>query len=587
MRAIDATLKARIELAQQTLYNNANPQMDVTVTRPRTPITRAGFWQESIVTAGATAVCTSVCVRRQVKHPTRAYVAYVTDGGTLVVKYADLSAAFADLDWITIETIAGCSACALEFNGSFVPAPRGRVEYLTDETPWLFYVTSGGALMAGLLGGAYESLAGANVVALDAIRGVASRYKDEDQGLLLFYVIAGVVYYKAFISGAWSEAYTVAVAPESAVSVKAERVFDWRIVLHITDSGGALFEVFSRMAISGWTQHGTLRPAAASLEAYLTDVNYLDARGSDYLRAASAEHESWNMSIYSPALIAACNIGTSIEDPENPGEFIEDFGYRVVFEFDQIVRNAADFAGDFKLTDDYNMSWYGQAASVNGRFVTVTFANFNNAGSPVLAKALAGNLSNGYTLLTETSVEFEAAGLVPYYVPAPIPQTAWNTDANTIFVTFDLPIIDISAQTGFAVTALEPNMSPGGTLSTKTYGFSAASIEADPHTIKIILTTAGRLKFPQGDVTINFTGAMYGPGNSAVAPFSLSFTPTITAYVFNPNSQSYLHPAAMLLTTSRPAVTYSQYEFRPGEACIRPASATMVATRTHIDDLPE
>lgn len=588
MRYIDETIRARLLQAQKTLYNNANPSMDIIAVRPQTPITNKDLWQEVIVTPGITATNTSVAIRRRItgRQAERAYVAYIS-GGVLTVKYADMTYPVSQMTWITVETIPNCIACAVEFDGSFVSTRDRKVEYLTDTLPWLFFVTSTGELKAGILGSEYETLAGANVTEIDAVRGVASRYKDEDQGLIIFYVISGVIYYRQHIAGIWEDASTVSIAPENIVSIKAERTFDWRIVLQATDVSGALHEIFSRMVISGWTEHGLIRPIGATLEAYSTVINYMDDKTDQWLTIPDITHESWNMSIYSPVLIGAANIATSTEDPENPGQYYDDYGYRVVFEFDQIIRNAADYPADFKLIDDYSMTWYGQSATVNGRFVTVTFANFNNAGNPITAIALAGNLSNGYVLLTQTSFEFSASGLVPYYVPSPVAQTAWNTDANTIFITFDLPIVNIAVQTGFAVTALEPDMSPGGTLSTKTYGFSAVNIEADPHTIKIVLTTVGRLKFPQGDVTIDFSGSMYGQGNASVAPFSISFTPIITAFVFNPNSQSYLHPATALLTTNRPEVAYSQYQFRPGEACIRPASATMVSARIHIDDLPE
>lgn len=480
MRAIDATLKARIELAQQTLYNNANPQMDVTVTRPRTPITRAGFWQESIVTAGATSVCTSVCVRRSIKNPTRAYVAYVTDGGSLVVKYADLNVAFDNLNWITIETIADCAACALEFDGSFVSAPRGRVEFLTDETPWLFYVTAAGALMGGLLGGAYETLAAANVTALDAIRGVASWDNTENQGLLLFYIVSGVLYYKQRIADVWGGQTSISLAPANAVKVKAERVFDWKIVLQVTDNTGALTEIFSKMEASGWNSTEHISLSDISTQMARIPITYASYQ-------AAAEHFDFDAlaatvryATYSPTVRSAENIATTIEDPENPGQFIEDYGYRIVFGFDQWIPNAATYPALFKLEGAYGAVWYGQSAVVDGLFVTVTFNDFNNAGETPTVRVLAGGLSNGYVAVTESSKAFTAVNLVPTFVPAPVVTAIENLDATTIVITFDLDIEDIASQSGFAVTGHEPAYSPDGALVDKTYVVDSVGY-ADPY----------------------------------------------------------------------------------------------------------
>jgi hypothetical protein len=166
MRYIDETIRARLLQAQKTLYNNANPSMDVIAVRPTTAITNKDFWQESIVAADTTATCTTVALRRTSgRTADRAYVAYISDG-TLTVKSAMLTPPINQISWTVVETIANCIGCAVEFNGSFVKSEINKVEYLTDELPWLFYVTSTGQLMAGVLGGSYESLVGANVTEL-------------------------------------------------------------------------------------------------------------------------------------------------------------------------------------------------------------------------------------------------------------------------------------------------------------------------------------------------------------------------------------------------------------------------------------
>ena len=150
--------------------------------------------------ADTTATCTTVALRRTSgRTADRAYVAYISDG-TLTVKSAMLTPPINQISWTVVETIANCIGCAIEFNGSFVKSGINKVEYLTDE-PWLFHVTSDGQLMAGVLGGSYESLGWCECHGSDAVRGVASKYKDIDQGLLVFYVIAGDLYYRDLIDG--------------------------------------------------------------------------------------------------------------------------------------------------------------------------------------------------------------------------------------------------------------------------------------------------------------------------------------------------------------------------------------------------
>lgn len=425
-RTIDAALKAKLLLMQQTVYNNANLYADVKVLRPKTPLSYKQYLLEAEV-APVSSTCTSTAIRRRslVRPPDYAYVAYVSDS-VLYVKRARLTYPLTSMIWEVIETINAVTQCSLTFDGHFANLVSKQINFLTDEVPWLFYVGSDGSLNCGILGGVYEILVASNVTSIDSIRGVASKYKDMDQGILCFYIVAGNVYYNSFVAGAWEGQEQVTLAPANALSVKAERTFDWRIVLQVMDNTGALYEIFSRMYASGW--NGTEYIDLVNIEASsaLLPVYYWDYAEDEYIELSDMAGEAWNYAIYAPTLLSARNLSTQIEDPENPGEYITSWGYIVEFKFDQIIPNAAAYPADFKITDAYNFTWYGQSAIVSGQYVIVTFNDFNNAGNPVTAVALAGNLSNGYMLLTETSIQFNATGLVPTYVPPPVPQSITN-----------------------------------------------------------------------------------------------------------------------------------------------------------------
>ncbi len=464
MRAIDATLKSRLLQALQTQHNNANPSMEVLAIRPRTPITRGGFWQESIVAADETAVCTSVAVRRTGANADRVFVAFVDSSGTLTVKSAPIMNPVANMTWTVEETIEGCTACSLEFEGRF-RHDASKVVFYTNDTPYLFYTTATGALMGGVLGETPETIAAANVTAVDAIRGVRSLYGDIDQGMIVFYIVSGSVYYKEHIGGSWGDQLTVSLAPASAVAISAERTFDWRIILQVEDNTGTLFEIFSKMQASGWNSSDYLEITDISAAAGMIAIDYSHIQSLDHhLEITDIDATAVGYATYSPTLLAAENIMTLIEDPENPGEFIEDYGYRVVFAFDQYIPNAAEYPGSFKIEDDYGTVWYGQSAEVDGRFVTVSFNDFNNASNPITATALAGDLTNGLVALTESSIGFSASGLVPTFVPPPIFIRAFNNGSQLIVVEFDKEIETIGDASGFDVYADEPEMSPEGNL---------------------------------------------------------------------------------------------------------------------------
>ena len=322
MREIDSILKARALLKQQTSDANANLSMEIVVVRPQTAIFNSRFWQESIVTAGATAISTSVAIRRTGSKADRVYVAYVNSSGVLTVKYASMLVAVKNMAWTTVLSISGCLACALEFNGSFVPGTNDKIEFETEDIPWLFYVTTTGELLGGLLGSvSYENVSG-TVTAIDVVRGVSSRYGDNDQGMALFYVSAGTLYCKQLIDGTWGDQQTVSLAPANVVSVRAERTFDWRIVLQVTDSTGALYEIFTKMSASGWVGVDHIS-AACSMSLAVHEIDYLESKSQD-------EHISVMSALALSVLYALSPIMKSAENiawTDETLELTDDYGY--------------------------------------------------------------------------------------------------------------------------------------------------------------------------------------------------------------------------------------------------------------------
>jgi hypothetical protein len=280
--------------------------------------------------------------------------------------------------------------------------------------------------MGGILGGPYDTIVAANVTAMDAVRGVASLYKDIDSGLILFYIIAGDVYYRQYIDGVWGDQETVSLAPSNCVKIRAERVLDWRIVLQITDNAGSLYEVFSKMQASGWNSFEMIQLTDISITtAVLYEVSYSDYQSPDEnLELTTIQiGENWLMADYSPYIVNVENRPIEMDLYGYDDYTYDNWGYLVKFTFDQVVRNAEDYPEDFIMTDALGVVWHGQEAykpDEKSRDVYVLFINFNNATNPIEAKALAGNLWNGYVDLTETSFSFNAVNLVPYETDPPV-----------------------------------------------------------------------------------------------------------------------------------------------------------------------
>jgi hypothetical protein len=417
MRYIDETIRARLLQAQKTLYNNANPSMDIFAVRPETPIRDERLWQEVIVTPGVTATNTSVAVRKtSSRSADRAYVGYVASG-TLVVKTAAMTYPVSQMNWTIVETIPNCLDVALEFDGSFVYGRNGKVEYRTDTLPKLFYTTASGQLMYGTLGGTYESIIGANVDNFDAIRGVASRFKTEDQGMIVFFVIGGILYYIQCIDGIWQSQETVTVAPANIVDVRAERTWDYRIVLQVTDASGKLYEIFTKMASSGWNDTHYISTNIASMNVHVHEINFYD-------RQADTDYISASLLMILADLYTESPVFYQVHNIEDAG----DWGKKIWLRFDERVWNTTGNEEYFTLVDALGVTWYGQVITGAGTHeLIIEFTNFNNAMNPVTLYYTPGTATGDIANLLSDSISLVLTGLVPYPTDPPELVTIENT----------------------------------------------------------------------------------------------------------------------------------------------------------------
>ena len=460
LRTIKLGLADDIAIANQNLYNNLQPKVHMEVVRGSLPLITPLYWQELLVSSGAGVTSTSVAIEKSGSTIGRVYVAYVMNN-TLVVKSAQLSYPLNSMVWRIDVTIANCELCSLEFDGHFVGGPNNTVLFVTDTIPYLFYTTITGLLMYGLLGGPYNALANA-VVSMDAVRGVRSFYGDIDQGLLIFYVISGSVYYNALTAGAWEGQQTVSIAPASVVSVRAERTADWRICLHITDVSGALYEVFTKMETSGWsgTEFISMTPTVTS---QLLKVNYLNTQSEEYITLTP--------SIMAALIYGLAPVPVTAENIDN-GE--GDYGWKVRITFDELIFDVTGTDLSFTITDEDDVVWNSTAVEQTGdKTIVVTFQNWNNAVGDVTVAYTPGTIIGEVEPVETFTKTFTPTGLVPTVFPAPVPTALENTDTLNIVVTFDNPIVDVGLANGFAVECYEPKWVPGGENVLKSYTASA------------------------------------------------------------------------------------------------------------------
>lgn len=386
------------------------------------PITYWRHWYRSAI-QNTDALDVSIAVRHNLVDPDKVYVAYVSAANVLTVKSAVITARAEGMTWTTELTQANCAFCSLAFDGDFMrdpDNPQDRVIFRTDNLPWLFYSTVTGQLMGGIIGTTYETVVGANVTSFDAIRGVRGLMGTNhgiDEGLLVFYVLDGVVFYRPYKYGEWGDQEIVSIAPENIVNIKAERTFDWRIVLQVEDTLGKLYEVFTESYVSGNTNVEFLQILPAKIDFTVTDIRYHNAQ-------APVEY----LTILPPALTVMPRwaVATLMADADNIAytdleiDVENDYGYKVRIVWEHPVSGETSAYSSFLLVDSEETEFAPVSMEyIDNYTIDVLFQNFNNAvGKVTVQYSGVGILGEIGQSTPATSISFTPTGLVPY-VPEP------------------------------------------------------------------------------------------------------------------------------------------------------------------------
>lgn len=581
MRIIDNELKDKLLLAQQTIYNDAQLGVKAIVSRATTVIERPQFLREAIVTPNATITDSSVAVRHQLADTLGdwVYAASIVENN-LVIKKSKITIKITDMTWEVLETIADCSHCSLQFDGAFVYTSHNIIEFLTDEIPLLFYITTAGELKYGIAGsGVYETLIASEVTDVDVIMGIEGYQEDITQGMLVFYIIDGTVFYNSLIDGVFQGQQAVPIAPANAVLVHAERTFDYRIVLQVTDSSGALWEVFTKMEASSWNSTEFIE-STLSVHTNTIPIDYGHYHSdNEHIRTYLGVKTS-HLYALAPIMIHAQNL-----DDGNGN-----YGLIVDVIFDENVFLEDQNITAFSIRDDSGGSFASTSITKSGKHLLITFVDFNNLSGDATIYYTPGTLIGDVELVEAHTITFTPTGLVPVEINPPVPVLANIPNQETVYVSFDKPVFSNSFEllkAGFIISAQEYNMIPEGTASTVVYEVDSIqySAEGAEETLVFNLVPNKRIKYPIGDVSIKYnksSGNLVGFGNTQVDDFELFETATVASPVFNPNDAERIS-AAITAVTNLMQIYYEEY--KEGEEYIQ-STLTAASATIHINDIP-
>jgi len=547
MLTIPSTLLSKLNSRRQTIGNNANPQMDIIAQKAAKYLNQGSFLTPKTIRTGNSLGPLDICIRREDPNaePTEIVMLYIENDMAKVATLPYVSRPDEVFEYQY--TVGPATDVACDFDGRWSLVTDRTGIYFNTEIIWslvtfgepYFVLNNAGTLVLYQGQTAITTLAQDTAVKVAMLRGWKSvNHVLTDQGIICCYTRTdGKVYYRAYVeqeddSFIWENEYEITEFTPPVTNIGLFLCADYRTGFLAEISG----EVHMMVTKRSWS-------AMASLPEYITasvveatvdviDLGFYDLKSTD---------EYIITSNHSALILPYGDISPTMWDAWNYDDGNGDYGYYVCLRWTDSVDQALPEVDDFTMTDGYGMTYYPQdiIRSDYPNRVLLHFMNFNNALNPLVLHYTPGSLTwNGSAIAADT-VPFNATNLVPYYVDPPVVTSIYSVDNRTIRVEFDRPIVQLLSQNGFAVSGFEPFTSPGGALIPTNYVNELVSLY-DTYTVQIYLTYAGRMKHPQGDVTLLFTGQLLGVGGALVNSFSESFIPTGLTLWFKPNDPEYI-----------------------------------------------
>ena len=420
MKKLPQSLDQKLKQAIQSAATEAAPSVDMWISRPTTALVNTEFLEKQNVADGAsiTDIAVAACHPRVYKPVTKVYVGYV-DSGTARVKYAMSKTDMKDHVWFDTGFSETASAIALEFDGTMPKNKKGKVEFVTEELPWVFWI-DGGAVYARKLGTATtETLVAANAIDVFAVRGTWSDVGGFDFGLIVFYILSGDIYYQQLIDGVWYDAAPTNFGPAATfVRIAAMRTWDYRVCVQAWDDTGVMYELFTQYQGIGKQNVEHLEITHLTADGDLIDVTYTDTAENENIEIASIDAIGARIYGLSSAPVSAANIDDGLGN----------YGLYVDLVLDYPVTGTSGNHAAFVLTDENSVTYAGAAisASADGKTLTITFVDFNSAVGDLSLSYTPGTVQSPAVALEAFAFEFTPTGLVPPPPDPPEVQLMYN-----------------------------------------------------------------------------------------------------------------------------------------------------------------
>ena len=546
MRDLHTSIEQR--LLKRVQAGNDSVRADLWISRPTVPLTEERFLERQVLSKySSTSVSVAVQHKKADSDASAVYLALVEDGEAKVLKAA-YQTHMESHAWVDTGFSEPAEAVAICFDGTMPKSVSGRVEFVTEDEPWVFWV-SGGKLYTRKLNDAHtETLADGNCSAVSVVRAMWSEVGSFDFGIVAFFLLGGYLYYRQYIDNEWKDAELVSLGPSGALwsDIAAFRTWDYRIGVQALSKEGYVYELFTQYMGIGKQNTEHIEIKGAERADKLTAIEYSNAQTDEHITISNTENITPYQGLYTigtPSLLEVYNI-----DNENG-----DWGKKVVFVFDkELEYNSVQASiGSFYFTDTEGDYYFPASIEMDntGRRAVLTFVDFNNAKGQCIAHYDPGTVVTMLEeVLTAQTYTFTPEGLVPNDVvlPEPVEIKALNEIGTEVAIRFSMPLVGVPTESAekFIVTINYPEYSPGGALSPLICPVIAVEKSAEsPDTIVLHFQDGMEtsIRNAVGEVIVQYIGTAITGEQGPVLGFLKRFIPEGLYMKPNPNDAEHLY----------------------------------------------
>ena len=418
MRNLPSNIVNGVQKRVQAKSTNSDLSAVMWISRPTVPLTEDRFLEKQEVSSG-NFDSVSVAVNRPSKYKgsSAIYMAVIKDGVAKVLS-ANYKDKMNNHVWVDTGFSEWAEDVSIAFDGTMPKDATGKVQFVTDGSPWVFWVLNGALYTKNLYTDEVITLAERNCTRVSAVRAMWSEVGDFDFGLIIFFILNGVIYYRQLIDGEWTDAEIVTFGPSGVtwVDIAAQRTWDYRVAVQAMSSDGTIYELFTQyMGIGKQTvEHIEVR---ASADGDLLKVNYRDT--------SSNEHIDISANADGALIYGLSSMPVSAMNADNGDG---DWGYVVTILLDYPVTLVENNAASFTMTDSRGIpfSVISAHSSDDGKSIILNSVDFNSAYGDITVLYTPGTVQSPAVPMEQWSIVFTPENLVPPMIDPPVVESIEN-----------------------------------------------------------------------------------------------------------------------------------------------------------------